>query len=397
VAVLCSDSLAGRGYTRQGHIRAAHYLREQFRQLGLVAPPALPDYLQPFSFSVNLVEEAEVRVGSQGLRLGVDFLPAPTTGSGEVSCGLRQLMRPGSPFAVVYDTARGPRAQPVQQTLDSVLALAGIQAVLVIQPRLTHSFSATSVGKPVILLTERAWAAWRAQPRGLLRIRVVAGVRSIPTQNVVGFLPGTRVASDTLQVVCAHYDHLGVAGDLVYNGADDHLGQVSNTIFRGANDNASGTAFLLALADTLARNRPPHHTLFITFSAEEAGLHGSFHFVQKPIVDLTKIRAVYNFDLLGTGAQGIMAVGGVDYPELYTPLDSLNRTRRLVVSTAKRKNAPNSDHYPFTQVGIPALFIYTQGGSTCYHDPCDRPESLHFEALPGLIDLFVERLHDVRD
>jgi hypothetical protein len=379
VAVLCSDSLAGRGYTRQGHVRAAHYLRDQFRRLGLVAPPALPDYLQPFRFDVNVVEEADVRVGTQALQLGVDFLPASVSGSGEVSSGLRQLMRPGSPFAVVHDTAQGARGRSLQTVLDSVLARPGIQAAIVVQHRLTHSFAEKSVGKPVVVVTQRTWTSWQAQPRGILRVRVVAGVQNILTQNVVGYLPGSRVASDTLQVVCAHYDHLG---------------QIGTTIFRGANDNASGTALLLALADTLARNRPPYNTLFIAFSGEEAGLHGSFHFVRKPIVDLTKVRAVYNFDLLGTGTQGIMAVGGVDYPELYAPLDSLNRARNLVPGVARRKNAPNSDHYPFTQVGIPALFIYTQGGSACYHDPCDRPENLHFEALPGLLDLFVERLHD---
>jgi aminopeptidase YwaD len=53
------------------------------------------------------------------------------------------------------------------------------------------------------------------------------------TQNVAGVIKGTSL-TDSMLVVTAHYDHLGMMGKKVY--------------FPGANDNASGTAMLLTLA-----------------------------------------------------------------------------------------------------------------------------------------------------
>src|SRR5690606_11631496 len=52
------------------------------------------------------------------------------------------------------------------------------------------------------------------------------------SQNVIGYVEGRR--NDSLIVLVAHYDHLGMMG--------------KEAIFPGANDNASGIAMLLNLA-----------------------------------------------------------------------------------------------------------------------------------------------------
>jgi aminopeptidase YwaD len=49
-----------------------------------------------------------------------------------------------------------------------------------------------------------------------------------------------------------------------------------------------------------------------------------------------------------------------------------------------RPNAANSDHYWFTQKGIPAVFIYSMGDVTAYHDVDDKAEDLkytHFDRI----------------
>ena len=57
------------------------------------------------------------------------------------------------------------------------------------------------------------------------------GTRTFDGVNIIGLIPGARVA-DRYIVVTAHYDHVGVNDGQIYNGADD---------------NASGVATLLAL------------------------------------------------------------------------------------------------------------------------------------------------------
>ena len=61
------------------------------------------------------------------------------------------------------------------------------------------------------------------------------GRRTFNGVNVLGLIPGTRVGNRYI-VVTAHYDHVGMYGGQIYNGADD---------------NASGVATMLALAEEL--------------------------------------------------------------------------------------------------------------------------------------------------
>jgi aminopeptidase YwaD len=47
------------------------------------------------------------------------------------------------------------------------------------------------------------------------------------------------------------------------------------------------------------------------------------------------------------------------------------------------------DHYFFTEKGVPAFFIYTQGGPSAYHDIFDKPETLPLTEYKDLFKLIV--------
>src|SRR5207244_11788025 len=86
-------------------------------------------------------------------------------------------------------------------------------------------------------------------------------------------------------VIGAHYDPLGRADGVVYPGADD---------------NASGTAVVLGLARAFAAAGGSSRTLvFALFGAEELGLIGSRHYVNRPAVPLDRTVAMVNFDMVG--------------------------------------------------------------------------------------------------
>ena len=76
-------------------------------------------------------------------------------------------------------------------------------------------------------------------------------------------------------------------------------------------------------------------------------------------------------------------------------MNAVNDEHKLLTKINARGKAANSDHYHFTEKGVPAFFFYTLGGIKAYHDVFDKPETLpltEHEDLFKLIIKFNERL-----
>ncbi|WP_221766219.1 M28 family metallopeptidase [Hymenobacter metallilatus] len=413
IATLASPAFQGRGYVRGGDRKAAGYLGQRFRQLGL--QPLAPGYHQPFTLDVNTFPGAlrlELSFGigrfpglgsSQRLRPGLDFIAAPASGSGKVggpfsavpivrfdtltftsATAQQQLLRrPWHGGGLVLRAADEPRLATLPLALRQHLDSAALRLTLV--PKLTASLAPSQASQMQLEVLESVWNSIPSTASGptvaLVAARVEARLqRQYPTQNIVGYLPG-RVQPDSFLVVTAHYDHLGTMGRRAY--------------FPGANDNASGTAMLLELAAYYARpeNRPAYSLVFIAFGAEEAGLIGSRYFVEHPLVPLSRIRFLLNLDLLGTGSEGATVVNGRVFERPFRQLQQLNAAQHYLPSLAARGQAANSDHYYFSEQGIPAFFLYTRGGPSAYHDVHDRPEGLPLTAFPQLFQLLRDFLN----
>lgn len=398
LAVLCSDSLAGRGYQHNGHGRAAHYLSERFRDLGLepwspATGSSRPTWFQGFSFKINLVDSARLTLNHKALTVGKDFIVHPASGSlhQDISCknldygmgedwegekieGKGVLMKLG--FPPHYDQDSRNREMFQSQTeLDFKLEMAALYkpaALFLVKDKLTASLASRRLDLPVIEVLRSA------VPKKVnnASLQVATAIREVSAFNVMGVIPG-QLYPDSFIIVSAHYDHLGTQGDAV---------------FRGANDNASGVAFMLALAGELqkAENAPAYSIVFIGFGAEEAGLKGSRYFVrQLDSTLLPRIRFVLNFDLMGNGDQGICLVAGTDFPRL---AGQVQQNMPASVPVELRANAPNSDHYPFIQAGVPALFTYTKGGPPWYHDVMDVPTAVSFPRWEELKQAYLKVL-----
>ena len=192
-------------------------------------------------------------------------------------------------------------------------------------------------------------------------------------ENVLGIIKGT---SDEWIIISAHYDHLGEMGP--------------DALFPGANDNASGVAMLLGLAEWFKAHPPEHNLLFIAFAGEEAGLMGSNYCASNPLFDLKKVKLMVNLDILGTGDDGIMVVNATEQKKHFDKLVQINKKRKLLPQVKARGPSCNSDHCPFVKRGVPAIFIYTMGGITAYHDVFDRPETLPLTKFPEVYALLKE-------
>ncbi|MFD1258415.1 M28 family metallopeptidase [Mucilaginibacter terrae] len=171
----------------------------------------------------------------------------------------------------------------------------------------------------------------------------------------------------------AHYDHLGGMG--------------SSTYFPGANDNASGISMLLGLAKYYAAHPQPYTMAFICFAGEEAGILGSKYFTDHLLVPLNSIRFLINTDLAGTGNEGITVVNATLHAKEFELLKQVNAKGNYLVKVNSRGKAANSDHYWFTEKGVPAFFIYTMGGIKAYHDVFDISKTLPLNEYNDLFKL----------
>jgi peptidase M28-like protein len=209
-----------------------------------------------------------------------------------------------------------------------------------------------------------------------------AGVEALPGGYEQGFsLPGGRSgvnvlgrvagASERVIVLTAHYDHLGIRGGDIFNGADD---------------NASGTAAVLEIARVLA-TRPLESTVVVAlFDAEELGLRGAHAFIQSPPVPFEMISLDVNLDMVSRSDGVLWASGASHTPALRPLLEAV----ALEAATAQppltlrlghdRRDAPEgddwthaSDHGPFHDAGIPFIYFGVEDHSD-YHRPTDDYE-----------------------
>ena len=142
-----------------------------------------------------------------------------------------------------------------------------------------------------------------------LRRRALEEKRSRRDRAICRPAPG---GSDEYVMVGAHYDHLGHGG----NSSLGHAGE-ENKIHPGADDNASGIAWVMELAASLAQERAAHPEkfprgiIFACWSGEEIGLIGSAAFCEHPPVPLNKIVAYVNADMVGRLRDNKLTVQGV--------------------------------------------------------------------------------------
>jgi hypothetical protein len=165
-------------------------------------------------------------------------------------------------------------------------------------------------------------------------------------------------------IVGAHYDHLG-RGEFG-STAPDQKGAIHN----GADDNASGVAALLDVAEHLSRDRPARSVAFIAFSGEESGILGSSHFASHPTVELARVRAMLNMDMVGRLGNGTLIVYGTGTAQEWdTILREATAAERVEFSGQPEGYGP-SDHSAFYAKDIPVLHFFTNGHAD-YHKPSD--------------------------
>jgi hypothetical protein len=347
VDTLTSAAFWGRGYTNDGMKKAGKFLTAEFQAYGLT-PMNGNGFLQEFSYSVNTFPgKMEVSVNGKNLIPGKDFIIAAE------SHGIKAngILIPSSE----KDQFINPKER----------------LIFKLEDKLTWEVSQEVADYSVVQVDRKSVSL----PLSSFKVNFENKlIKKFNAANICGMVKGT-VTPDSVILITAHYDHLGGMGAEIF--------------FPGANDNASGVSLLMNLAKYYAENPQPYSIGFILFAGEEAGLLGSKYFTENPLVALKKIRFLTNTDLAGTGEEGITVVNATEFPTEFEWLKKINDEQKLLAAVNARGKAANSDHYFFTEKGVPSFFFYTLGGIKAYHDIFDKSETLPLNEHEDLFKLLI--------
>tara|TARA_B000000460_G_scaffold186636_1_gene134259 strand:- start:119 stop:1765 length:1647 start_codon:yes stop_codon:yes gene_type:complete len=221
-------------------------------------------------------------------------------------------------------------------------------------------------------------------------------------RNVLAMVEGSDPdLRDEVVIIGAHHDHDGTDGE---------------TVFPGADDDGSGTVGVMGVAGAYARaieagERPRRSVIFAIWDAEERGLLGAWYYTLRPLFPLQSTVAKLNLDMIGrhqevpedgggrfrglepqSAASNSNATNILGYsrtPDLASQVEAAN-TFGLELKMRYDNNESNllrrSDHWPFLQNGVPAVWFHT-GLHPDYHRAGDTRERIEYEKMTRIVRL----------
>jgi len=221
-------------------------------------------------------------------------------------------------------------------------------------------------------------------------------VEKLSTQNVVALWEGSDpTLKSEMVAIGAHYDHVGTnpnvpGDDKIYNGADD---------------DGSGTVAVLAIAEALAKakTRPKRSILFVWHAGEEKGLWGAEYFNKFPTVDVKKVVAQLNIDMIGrskkegdtnpknkdlSGENAIYVIGSEMMSSTLGTITKGTNDAFLKLTYDYKYDDPKdtnrfffrSDHFHYAVNGIPIAFWF-DGVHEDYHQPGDHADKIDYQKM----------------
>jgi hypothetical protein len=424
--IIAADSMEGRLTGTPGQKKAAKYIANHFKSLGLQAPVKSADgmsHFQEFQQVRRGWGEVYIKLGEEKLTFMKDFYVLQNS-----------LMKEETPVSLVFVgkasdlgnvSVEGKAALFYEAENDGHIAnLArqkGAKTVLFIKGKNKEefleaiSFNAYYLKKSskgikgklsqeqavFFLAPATAARVLGASEADILAQKIKAGtvgkdlkikaeiIEKVDwtSENVLGFMEGSD-KKDEIVVITAHYDHVGTTEGVVYNGADD---------------DGSGTVTVLELAEAFAKAKaegkgPRRSILFMTVAGEELGLYGSEYYADvDPIFPLKQTVCDLNIDMVGRMGGDYENSKDYNYiyligsdklsTELHELSEQVNKTYTKLKLDYKynREDDPNrfyyrSDHYNFAKNNIPIIF-YFNGTHDDYHQPGDDVEKIHFPKM----------------
>jgi hypothetical protein len=438
--IIASKEMEGRDTPSPGQEKAATYIENHFRSLGLL-PGNGDSYRQYYPIYKDSMTGTYLKVNGTALELSKDFQPYVSlnhttemrfsevafAGYGIVDgdldaykdlnvAGKLVLILDGSP--VGYKPSLPGFASPAgvfgKVSRAKNLGAAAVLVVYSNYPRknfiVTSNYElngyAASVSPQSFSISEAvAEKIMGADGSGLIAKMKASALppKIYPAEIDLGYFETTKVAhasnviarlegtdkKDEYVFMTSHYDHVGKRND--------------STIYYGADDDGSGTTGILELAEAFAKAKaagkgPRRTIIFMTVSGEEKGLWGSEYYSSHPVYPIEKTSVDLNIDMIGRigteylkdkdSTNYIYVIGDDKLSTDLTPITDMINTKYAKLKLDRKYNDPNdpnrfyfrSDHYNFAEKGIPVIF-YFNGVHADYHRPTDTPDKINYNLM----------------
>ncbi len=202
--------------------------------------------------------------------------------------------------------------------------------------------------------------------------------------NIIGMLKGETNKSI---VISAHYDHLGIRNNKIYNGADD---------------NASGTAALFAIAAYFKNKSTKHNLIFAALDAEEINSLGAKYFL-KSYSEKSNISLNINLDMIAHSDYDpeLFACGLHHHPKLRKPLEKIKSDKvDLLFGHDDPENKEqsdwtfSSDHKVFHKERIPFIYFGVPSHKD-YHKHTDTFDSINQEFYIEAVKIIIQAIENL--
>lgn len=358
LTIIASDEMEGRETGTEGQRKAAAYIEEQFKKIGLKAPQALEGYQQFYPLYKSSMKVANVKIGDRQLKYGEDYFVQAMYNNDNDASGSQFVFAGYGISEEKYDDYKNIDVQgkvvvfflgepkengnfllsgnsneyskytyPGIITKVKIAKEKGAVAAVVIN-QAAESFNSNLVdynsnsnvyypnkseneGIDFITMNTRAakeiFTAWAADS-------LIGLAKKYTALNAAGLAPINQSFSLEYKKQKEVIKASNVLG--VIEGTDkkeeyvfltahyDHLGKKNGKIYYGADDDGSGTCAVLQMAEAFAKakaaGKGPRRTIvFMTVSGEEKGLWGSRYYSDNPVFPLDNTSVDLNTDMVG--------------------------------------------------------------------------------------------------
>lgn len=387
LSYIAGDETQGRETGTEGQRKAAAYIENQFKALGLQPAAQLNGYQQLYPLFRDTLIAAQLKIGKQKLQFGRDYT-APVSSNFNQQVTAEELVFVGYGISSkVYDDYAGIDVNGKVVVFFLGEPKRGDTFVINGRKRGSEwSFPGQSLklktakekGAIAAIIISPATEAFTPElVNAAFKSNVYYPRTSTPSINAVtlsheaaGNVLGKQQFADWLQKAKAgesllgqavamgktkfqlsylkEKEHLNASNVLGFiEGTDkkdeyvfltghyDHLGMHDGKIYYGADDDGSGTVAVMQMAAAFAKakaagNGPRRTVVFMTVSGEEKGLWGSEYYSENPVFPLDKTSVDLNIDMVGridterTTADSLNYVYVIGHDKLSSDLPIIN-------------------------------------------------------------------------
>ncbi|RYF15707.1 MAG: M20/M25/M40 family metallo-hydrolase [Flavobacteriales bacterium] len=286
IKTLASDEMQGRRTFTPGIDKAATFIENEFKQIGLQPLQGQTSFRQ--TFYKYQIKPASIVITIDGQTVENDKVLVYGNTKEQLS-----LTKATSDGWIKMDPNKDFISQfrELLKAGKKQLVLVDVKFVDVFNRIKNQSANGTIVDEadlttpktaPIVLVLDKDTVA------NDFSVEIKNSVTKMPLFNVAGIIPGKSKAKE-LVIFSGHYDHMGIV-------KPKELG--ADSIMNGADDDASGTSAMIALAKYYKKAKNNERTLiFVAFTGEEMGMFGSRYFSQQLNPD--EVTAMFNIEMIG--------------------------------------------------------------------------------------------------